>query len=134
MKRFMKTLVPVMTFAVLGVASVASAGLVSDSGACFQNTDGSGYCYGNFLGWRNHAQSTAYAYFYENDAGSRGFYARYTVAGATAPSTYSCVPDASVSAMWGDALANKGRFYINWDANGTCYSLSVYGGSLYANY
>lgn len=134
MNRFMKKLAPVVSLAALGFASVASAGLTSDSGYCYQNTDGSGYCYGNFLGWRNHAQSTAYAYFYEYASGSKGFYARYTVSGATTPSSYSCVPDASVAASWGEALANKGRFYINWDSSGTCYSLSLYNGSAYSNF
>lgn len=134
MNRFMKKLAPVVSLAVLGVASVASAGSTSDSAHCFQNVDGSGYCYGNFLGWRNSSQTGAYAYFYENDAGSRTFYARYMVSGATSYSTYTCSPDASVSAIWGEALANKGRFYINWDVNGVCYSLSIYNGSLYSNF
>jgi hypothetical protein len=134
MKRFMKKLAPVVSLAALGLASVASAGYTFESAACFQNADGSGYCNGTFRGWRNHAQSTAYAYFYENQSGSRGFYARYTVPGATTPSNYSCSPDASVAAMWGDALANEGRFHINWDAAGICYNLSVYNGSAYSSF
>ncbi|KFE62537.1 hypothetical protein [Hyalangium minutum] len=134
MNRFMKKLAPVVSLAALGVASVASAGYSYNSGYCYQYTDGSGYCYGNLRGWRAHAQSTAYTYFWENDSGGRGFYARYTVSGATAPSTYSCTPDAAVSALWSSALANQGRFYINWDANGACYSLSIYNGSAYSNF
>ena len=134
MKRFMKKLAPVVSLAALGIASVASAGYSYDNGYCFQNADGSGYCYGNLRGWRNHSQSTAYAYFWENDSGSRGFYARYTVSGATTPSTYTCTPDATVSSMWSAALDNQGRFYVYWDTTGTCYSLSVYNGSAYTNF
>jgi hypothetical protein len=134
MNRFMKKLAPVVSLAALGLATVAGAGSTSESAYCFQNADGSGHCYGNFLGWRNSSQSSAYAYFAENDSGFRSFYARYTVPGATSPSTYTCTPDATVSSMWGDALANRGRFTIYWDLNGTCYALYLYNGSQYATF
>jgi hypothetical protein len=134
MKRFMKTLAPVLSLAVFGMAPLALAGSTSQSNHCFQNADGSGYCYGNFLGWRNSSTAGEYSYFYENDSGSRSFYARYMVSGATSLSTYSCIPDASVSAMWGEALAHKGYFSVSWNSSGACYSLSLYNGSQYANY
>jgi hypothetical protein len=134
MKRFMKTLAPVVSLAVFGMAPLALAGSTSETAYCYQNADGSGHCYGNFLGWRNSSQTSAYAYFSENDSGSRSFYARYTVSGATTPSSYSCIPDASVAAVWGEALGHKGYFSISWNTSGTCYSLSLYNGSQYANY
>jgi hypothetical protein len=134
MKRFMKTLAPVVSLVALGTAPLAFAGSSTDSSSCFQNADGSGYCYGNFRGWRNSSQSTAYAYFTENDSGSRSFYARYTVSGATNPSTYSCIPDATVSTIWNEALAHRGYFSIYWDVNGTCYSLYLYNGSQYSSF
>jgi hypothetical protein len=134
MRQFMKKLAPVVSLAALGMATAAGAGSKYEGAYCFQNADGSGYCYGNFLGWRNSPQSTAYARFYETQAGSRNFYARYTVSGATSPSTYTCIPDATVSAMWGEALAHKGRFYVYWNTSGTCYSLYLYNGSNYSNF
>jgi hypothetical protein len=134
MKRFVKTLAPVVSLAALGMSSLALAGSTSQSNYCYQYADGSGYCSGNFLGWRNSSTAGEYAYFYENDSGSRSFYARYQVSGATSLSTYSCIPDASVAAMWGEALSHKGQFSVYWNASGSCYSLYLYNGSQYSNF
>ena len=134
MKRFMKKLAPVVSLAALGLGSAASAGYTYEGASCYQYADSSGYCTGTLLGWRNSSQDSAYVYFYENSSNSRTFYARYMVSGATSYSTYSCIPDASVSAVWNEALAHKGRFYIYWDVNGTCYNLSLYNGSAYSNF
>jgi hypothetical protein len=134
MKRFMKTLAPVVSLAALGFGSVASAGDTFEAHSCYQNADGSGSCSGTMRGWRASTQTTAYASFYEYDTGSKYFYARYTVSGAPSPGTFSCTPDASVASMWADAQAHRGLFYIYWNTTGTCYSLSLYNGSAYATY
>lgn len=134
MKRFMKKLAPVVSLAALGFGTVASAGYTYEADSCFQNADGSGYCYGTMRGWRYNDQATSYATFYETDAGTKAFIARYTVSGAPSPGTYSCTPDATVAAMWSDAILNRGRFYIYWNTSGTCYSLSLYNGSAYSTF
>jgi hypothetical protein len=134
MKRLMKTLAPVVSLAVVGMAPLALAGSTSDSIFCFKATDGSGFCSGNFLGWRNSATSTEYVYFSENDSGTRSFYARYVVAGSTSPTTFTCTPDTSVTAMWREALAHKGYFSVSWDELGNCFNLVLSNGSQYSHF
>ncbi|MFY1825029.1 hypothetical protein ACN47A_03885 [Myxococcus fulvus] len=130
----MKSLIPMVALATLGTASVASAGHTYSAASCYQYADSSGYCYGNFLAFRNDATTTTYASFRETDAATRSFYARFTVSGATTPSTYTCIPDATVSAMWAQALDARGYFYVSWDASGTCTYLALNNGSSFANY
>lgn len=130
----LKSLTPVVALATLGLASVASAGLQSKSAQCYQNTDGSGYCYGNMLGFREDATTTSYASFREDEDGTRSFYARFTVSGATVPSTYTCIPDATVSSIWSQALSARGYFYVSWNTSGTCTYLRLSNGSLYSNF
>ncbi|MCY1020084.1 hypothetical protein [Pyxidicoccus sp. MSG2] len=130
----LKSLTPVVALATLGLASVASAGLESQSATCYQNTDGSGYCYGNMIGFREDATTTSYASFREDEDGTRSFYARYTVAGSTAASTYTCIPDATVSSIWNLALSSRGYFYVTWNTAGTCTYLRMSNGSNYSNF
>jgi hypothetical protein len=134
MKRFMKKLAPVVSLAALGFGSVASAGYTYEASSCFQNADGSGYCTGTMRGWRYNEQSTSYATFYETDAGTKYFIARYTVSGAPSAGTYSCTPDSAVGAMWAEAVANRGRFSIYWNTSGACYALYLYNGSAYSTF
>jgi hypothetical protein len=134
MKRFMKELAPVVSLAALGFGSVASAGYTYNAHSCSRHADGSGACFGNLLSWRSSSQDTDYATLYEIDNGSRMFIARYRAPGAPSASTFSCTPDASVGAMWGDALAHRGSFYIAWNSSGTCYNLSLYNSSAYSTF
>ncbi|WP_164018527.1 hypothetical protein [Pyxidicoccus trucidator] len=60
------------------------------------------------LGFREDATTASYASFREYEDGVRSFYARFTVAGATVPST--CIPDATVSSLWSQALSARGYF------------------------
>ncbi|QSQ25974.1 hypothetical protein JY651_14050 [Pyxidicoccus parkwayensis] len=130
----LKSLTPVVALATLGLSSVASAGLTYQGATCYQNTDGSGYCYGSMLGFREDATTTSYASFREDEDGTRSFYARYTVAGSTAASSYSCIPDATVSSLWNVALSTRGYFYVAWNTAGTCTYLRVSNGSNYTNF
>ncbi|MBN1206254.1 MAG: hypothetical protein JXB05_15160 [Myxococcaceae bacterium] len=134
MKRFMKKLAPVVSLAALGFGSVASAGYAYGAYSCSHSADGSGNCSGTLSAWRSGSQDTAYVTFYELDNGGKTFVARYTVSGESSPTTFSCIPDASVGAIWGDVLAHRGRFYIAWDSGGTCYNLSLYNGSAYSTF
>jgi len=134
MKRFMKKLAPVVSLVTLGFGPVASAGYTYGAYSCSQNADGSGSCSGTLRTWRSSSQDSAYVTFYELDNGGKMFVARYTVSGESSPRTFSCMPDASVGAMWGDALAQRGRFVISWNSSGTCYGLSLYNGSAYTTF
>lgn len=134
MTRFAKKMVPVLSVAVLGGASLASAGTTSESAYCYKNTDGSGSCYGTFLGFRNHAGSSTYAYFYKNDSGSKSFSGAYTNTSTSVTTYFSCTPDAATGALWSKALAHNGYFSISWNSSGVCTSLYLNNGSLYANF
>lgn len=134
MTRFAKKMVPVLSVAVLGGASLAYAGSTSESAYCYKNTDGSGSCYGNFLGFRNHAGSGTYAYFYKNDGGSKYFYGAYTNTSTSTTTYVSCTPDAATAALWTKALAHEGYFNIQWNTSGTCTYLSLYNGSQYSSF
>ncbi|WP_164016368.1 hypothetical protein [Pyxidicoccus trucidator] len=130
----LKSLSPVVALAALGIASVASAGLQTRTVSCNKNTDGSGRCYGNFIGFREDAAATSSAQFRDDLAGNRSFYARATVPGATTDTAYICIPDATVSSLWEKALSSRGFFDVRWDANGTCTYLRLTNGSLNTNF
>ncbi|QSQ22798.1 hypothetical protein JY651_48200 [Pyxidicoccus parkwayensis] len=130
----LKSLSPVVALAALGIASVASAGLQTRMVSCTKNTDGSGRCYGNFIGFREDAAATTSAQFRDDLAGNRSFYARATVPGATTDTAYTCIPDATVSSLWELALSSRGFFDVRWDANGTCTYLRLSNSSLNTNY
>ena len=135
MKRLVQKMVPVLSVAVLGVAGVASAGSTSESSYCYKNTDGSGGCYGTLLGFRNSTGSSSnYARFYKNTSASRSFYAYYTSSTTTAPTSYTCTPDATVSTIWDKAIRARGYFNIQWNASGSCTYLYLANGSQYTNF
>jgi hypothetical protein len=134
MTRFAKKMVPVLSVAVLGGASLAYAGATSESAYCYKNTDGSGACYGTFLGFRNHAGASTQAYFFKNDGGSRSFFGAYTNTSTGVTTSGSCTPDAATSALWSKALAHQGYFSIQWNASGVCTYLYLNNSSQYANF
>ena len=134
MKKMMMKLAPVLSLAVLGASSVALAGSQLETTYCYANTDGSGTCYGNLLGFRNDSNAGTYARFYEYASGSKYFNAAFKVAGATGVSYYSCSPNATVAAAWDEVQSLNAYFFISWDANGTCDYLAITNGSQYANF
>jgi hypothetical protein len=134
MHHYVKKLAPVLSLAVLGGAPLAYAGSTTESAYCYKNTDGSGSCYGTFLGFRNHAGSGTYAYFYKHSSGSKSFSGAYTDTSTNTTSYFSCTPDAATGALWTKAVAAQGYFSISWNTSGTCTYLSLYNGSLYSNF
>jgi hypothetical protein len=134
MTRFAKKMVPMLSVAVLGGASLAYAGYTSESAYCYKNSDGSGACYGSLLGFSNHAGASTQAYFYKNDSGSKSFYGAYTNTSTGVTTSGSCTPDAATGALWSKALSLTGYFHIQWDSTGTCTYLYLNNGSQYSNF
>lgn len=120
MTRFAKKMIPVLSVAVLGGASLAYAGSTYESAYCYKSSDGSGYCYGNFLGFRNHAGGSTQAYFYKTDNGSKSFYGAVTNTSTGTTTSGSCTPDAATGALWSKAISHNGYFYVSWNTSGTC--------------
>lgn len=128
-------LFPGVVLAVLGLTPVAWGGLQSQTVFCQKNTDGSGLCYGNFVGFREDATSTSSASFREDlMTGTRSFDSWSTPAGGTSPVVYTCIPNAAVSALWEQALSNRGFFRVSWDASGTCDYLRLVNSSQNTNF
>ncbi len=133
MKDFMRQMVSLLTLTGLGTTTVASAGLREDIVNCIKNPDGSGYCYGNLLAFRNHASPSTYAEFRE-DTRSKGFHAAFTLS-STEPIRYVfCTPNAVVEALWNKAMSHDGFFHIVWDSTGTCNYLELHHGSRWSNF
>jgi hypothetical protein len=132
MTRFVKQLAPVVTLAALGVGSLAFAGSTYEGAYCYKYTDGSGYCYGNFQGFRDHAGASTRAYFYKSDSGSKSFYAAITNTSTGVTTGYSCTPDAAAGALWSKAIVHHGYFYVSWNTSGSCTYLSLTNGSQYS--
>jgi hypothetical protein len=133
MTRFAKKMVPVLSVAVLGGASLAYAGQTYENAYCNKNADGSGNCYGNFRGFRYDANALTRAYFYKNDGGSKSFYG-YAPNGSNVMTAGSCTPDAAVAALWSKAMAHEGYFSIQWDTTGTCTFLYLSNSSQYSTF
>jgi hypothetical protein len=134
MRLSVKKLAVVLSLGMVGVGSSALAGYTHQNASCVKNADGSGYCFGNFLGFREHAISSTYAWFSMTETGSKTFVAHFTPSGAPSFVTYTCVPDATVAAMWPQAMAHRGHFRVDWNTSGTCTELSLTNGSQYSNY
>ncbi|MFY1826496.1 hypothetical protein ACN47A_11330 [Myxococcus fulvus] len=127
-------LFPAVALTVLALAPVAWGGLKSWTVFCEKNADGSGLCYGNFVGYRQDAVTTSSASFRDDMVGGRLFQAYATPAGATSHTIYSCVPDATVGLLWEQALSARGFFRVEWDATGTCKYLRLVNGSQNTNF
>ena len=109
------------------VPTQAQAGYKAESSlGCYKRGDGSGYCYGSFIGFRNNADANAYMVVSEM-SGYKWFQAQLNGA------YYSCTPDATTAAFWGDAVSAK-YIDVEWSASGVCNSMIVSSGSLYGNY
>jgi hypothetical protein len=133
MTRFAKKMVPVLSVAVLGGASLAYAGQTYQDAYCYKNTDGSGGCYGNFSGFRYDTGTSTQAYFYKSDSGSKSFYGAFTNSSGTLV-TGSCTPDAATAALWSKAMAHEGYFSIQWNTSATCTYLYLGNSSQYSTF
>ncbi|MBZ4409087.1 hypothetical protein OWM54_39530 [Myxococcus sp. MISCRS1] len=129
-----KGLLPGIALAALALAPVAWGGLQSQTLFCQKNTDGSGHCFGNLVGFRQDAVTTSSASFRDDMVGGRLFQSYFTPAGATTHTIYSCVPDAVVGELWEQALSTRGFFRVEWDATGTCKYLRLVNGSQNTNF
>jgi hypothetical protein len=133
MMRFVKQLAPVLSLAVVGIGAVAEAAGATDYAHCQKSADGSGSCRGNMREFRNYTGGPSYAEFGMNSSGTKVFYASYTPAGG-ATEHFSCTPNATVAAVWEQAMQNIGYFYVTWDTTGACNYIWFYNGSRHFNY
>ncbi|WP_141333188.1 hypothetical protein [Myxococcus sp. AB025B] len=132
MNRTKKAWAPFVSLMALAASSTAMAGAQTESAYCYKAADGSGYCAGNFMGFRSHSGANTYARFNQVNSTSRTFLGSYTTASGTV--TGSCVPDAAMAARWTKAMSHQGYFAIYWNTAGTCYQLYLYNGSQYASF
>lgn len=127
-----KSLAAVLFMGVLGAASDASA--INNIATCTKYTDGSGYCAGNFAGWRAIASNGSYVQFSASEYGGRGLYARYMPSGGTSLTTYSCSPNTAVLALWDTLMSYQGYWYLGWNTSGVCDYAYVVNGSQYTGF
>lgn len=117
--------------AAVSLAADGRAGESFNEESCVKNSDGSGYCYGNYGGFHN--SSNPDYFFFETDAWSGGvgyyFYTYYSGV------SYSCTPGSNyphVTTYWPQSYPSTGTwFWIQWDSAGTCSSLETEVGSLF---
>jgi hypothetical protein len=110
------------------VASATQAGKSDTSSRCVGSGASSGvqggWCHGTFAGFRHSSDANAFAYFVTNNRGSHHFAANINGQGGFCEAS-----DPSIVAMWPQAIAHKGGFYIEWDKFNNCTSLELYNGS-----
>lgn len=115
---------------VVGSASNSRAGQPSSASAPFcELTPGESFCFGNFAGFQQASDPNATAGFNLNDGGG------YFIANLNGQS-FSCNISTTlypnVAAMWPQAvLYRNGYFFIGWDPQGNCSTLTLFNGSNY---
>lgn len=142
----MKRLMLLLTVSVVGLASTKSyAGWQFTPGAyCTKLSDGSGYCNGSMIGFRNATDPSAYAYFglsYSSGSLSGSFSAYLNgvyYSCTAAPAMYQPLSTSIGNGLtavplpiWQQALTPQATFMIQWNSSGGCYYLSVGQTSLY---
>jgi hypothetical protein len=132
MTRLMRIGVPLLSFALLFAAPAAEAGWSFENAGCTKNADGSGNCWGNFTGFRNHVSPSTHVYIQQLYYGSRGF--GYSYNNGTTTVSGWCSPNATVASLWPMLMAHRGYFNIYWDASGVCNELYLYHGSGYSDF
>jgi hypothetical protein len=131
MKKVLLALV-VIVGTLAAVRSDAGYQLNNFSG-CTRNSDGSGYCYGDFLSVRNTANTSDFAYFTINSTTNTCFFNMST--GGSGSGQYgSCSFSAAQASLCPIALANKGGFRVDFDNAGHCTYMSFQNGSEYSNF
>jgi hypothetical protein len=121
---------------VLGGATLLSAARgfagqkYSPDFTCWKEADGSGGCQGTMQTARADSDKKAEVAFIVNAAGDHQFYA------ADRDGTRACFAEegSKVANMFALAIANRGLFYVTWDAFGQCTQLSVTHGSAYSTF
>lgn len=107
----------------------AFAGLEYDWANCATFPDGTGYCEGNFRGFRKDADPTVYARLFKGADGKRIFKARIN------HEEYSCEPEKpEVVASFDELMMHRDYFFIYWNEKGTCTSIDLYHGSAFSEY
>jgi hypothetical protein len=106
----------------------ALAGQTYQYATCGKWSDGSGYCFGNFLGFRNSSDPSDFIYFTKSSDGFRSMYARIY------GQSFSCVPSSSLYGIWDQVLLHQGYFFIEWNNAGSCDYLSLSNGSQFASF
>jgi hypothetical protein len=105
-------------------SSDSRAGLQESYGYCSKAADGSGSCYGDFGGFRNHADPNAFVSF----ASYGSFWASLNGV------SYGCAPNSTVLALWPELMNSRAFFSISWNASGTCTSLTIINTSAHATF
>jgi hypothetical protein len=136
------SLVAVVGFmAMLGVTR-SDAGNTYLSLGCIKNTDGSGHCWGNFLGARSSATSSDevgfYEDFYVNAANPNGAETQQFWINSNSVATTCFLPASSGVAfqdVWRQvAMTNRGYFYVAFSSTGSCTEVYVGNDSAMGNY
>ena len=108
-------------------AGDARAGAVPTAFAYCFTTPGTSMCYGNFAGFVNDSDPNSSAGF---DTNSNYFSAHLGGQDYTCAVSSTLYPD--VLAMWPQTTSFRaGLFFMSWDAQGFCSSLSFYNASNY---
>ena len=107
----------------------AHAGQQFEYADCQQLADGSGFCEGNFLGFRNLPDASSYIRFTLQPNGMRTLEALYN------HRFYSCVvKDSLVTASFDMLMLHRDAFHVDWNPDGVCTAIALYHGSAYSNY
>ena len=107
----------------------ARAGATFEYAFCTSLPDGSGYCEGNFLGFRNDPDPSVYISFVKHPNGKRQMEAYYN------HEKYGCYAEgAKVVAMFDEMMTQRDAFSIQWDASGACTQIGIFHGSKYSEY
>jgi hypothetical protein len=133
-KRFAIAAATVCTVLSVGAARLALAGQVYEAATCSQNASG-GTCEGTFLGFRNHSDPNARAWF--RTCVGPGFMcgpATHTFGASLNGVLYGCTPSTTTAALWEEAMTHRGYFRISWNSSNTCTLLELQNGSPYSNF
>ena len=124
----MKKLLWASALMTLFVAAPSHAGTQYEYGVCASYSDGSGYCGGTFLGFRNYSDPTTYAGFHTSSSGTNAFLSNWN------GSAHTCLASSAVVGLWPQLQTARGYFYVHWNASGICDSVAFTNGSSYANF
>lgn len=115
---------------VIGSGGDGRAGVPSSASEPFCTiTPGTSFCFGNFAGFQQSSDPNATAGF---DLNSGGGYFTASLNGQTYACNISTTLYPSVAAMWPQAvLYRNGYFFIGWDPQGNCSTLTLFNGSNY---
>jgi hypothetical protein len=128
----MKKLAPGLAAVIALCAASAHAGANYETAYCTKSSDGSGYCYGTMLGFRNHWYAGTQVTFEEASDYSPVFRVTYQHTTTTPLIEVSCIPNAATKVLWPRATLHTGYFAISWNAAGECTRLTLSTSSRFA--